>query len=96
MSSHFWWYVARAGGIVAVEARVAPSIWLGLELQPGAVLRPVQFSTRSADGVVQGAWLGAGLAVRFERVQPPARAGAPRQRDIQRLRGLSLSPLDSG
>jgi hypothetical protein len=62
---------ARAGGLLAVEARLAPSVWLGLELQPGAILRPVRFASRAGDGVVQGAWLGAGLAVRFERVQAP-------------------------
>ncbi|MFT3767653.1 MAG: hypothetical protein QM820_19535 [Minicystis sp.] len=63
---------ARAGGLVALEARLAPSMWLGLNLEPGAILRPVRYTASAGtQGTVQGAWLGAGLALRFERVREP-------------------------
>lgn len=66
---------ARAGGAIALEARLTPSIWIALDIEPGAVLRPVRFTgTSGAAGVVQGAWLGAGLSVRFERVRAPSPA----------------------
>ena len=44
MSSHFWWYVARAGGFVAVEltslARVrrSPKVWRGVHLSSDVLL----------------------------------------------------------
>jgi hypothetical protein len=61
---------ARAGGILGVELKVAPSTWLSLTAEPGALLRPVTFTGLSgATSTLQGAWLGAGLAVRFERVR---------------------------
>ncbi|APR85717.1 Hypothetical protein A7982_11066 [Minicystis rosea] len=63
---------ARAGGFVAVEAKVASSIWLALQVEPGAILRPVRFTgSTGAESVMQGAWLGAGLGVRFEKVRTP-------------------------
>jgi hypothetical protein len=63
---------ARAGGLLSLEAKVAPSVWLGLDLTPGAILRPVRFTdATSKAGVVEGAWLGAALAVRFERIREP-------------------------
>ena len=66
---------ARAGGLVSIEARLARLVWIALELEPGAILRPVRFSDAGgAGGVVQGAWLGAGLALRLERVREPAGA----------------------
>lgn len=65
---------ARAGGLVSAEARLTPWLWLALELEPGAILRPVRFTDAAgAGGAVQGAWLGAGLALRFERVREPDR-----------------------
>jgi hypothetical protein len=64
---------ARAGGLVSIEARLTPWMWLALALEPGAILRPVRFTDAAgAGGVMQGAWLGAGLSLRFERVRDPA------------------------
>lgn len=66
---------ARAGGLVSLEAKLAPSIWLALSAEPGAILRPVRFTdVTGAHGAVLGAWLGAGLAVHFERVYEGASA----------------------
>ena len=59
---------ARAGGLVAVEARLAAPIWLSVQLEPGAILRPVHYTGPSQGGTLEGAWLGLGLAVHFERV----------------------------
>jgi hypothetical protein len=64
---------ARATGLVSLEARLAPSIWLALSAEPGAILRPVRFTDAAgAAGSVVGAWLGASLALHFERVRDPA------------------------
>lgn len=58
---------ARAGGLFAVEAKIAEGAWLSLSAEPSAILRATRFTTATGDGVVKGAWLGAGLSVRFER-----------------------------
>ncbi len=69
---------ARAGGVVGVEARLAAPIWLALTLEPGAILRPVHFTVAGGgSGVVQGAWLGVGLGVRFEKVRAGEVAAVP-------------------
>jgi hypothetical protein len=66
---------ARAGLRLGAEARVATSLWLGLVLEPGVVLRPVRFTDAGgAPQVAEGAWLGAALGLRFER---PFSAGDP-------------------
>ena len=58
---------ARAGGLLAIEARLAAPAWLALSFQPGAVLRPVHFSgATGASSTLEGAWLGVGLALHFE------------------------------
>jgi hypothetical protein len=64
---------ARAGGVVAFDARLAAPLWLSLRLEPGAILRPVSYSTGvtggpASGGTVEGAWLGLGLSLHFERV----------------------------
>jgi hypothetical protein len=63
---------ARAGGLLALEARLTQGVWLALDLEPGAILRPVAYTTtaRSA-ATLQGAWLGAGLSLRLERAREP-------------------------
>lgn len=64
---------ARAGALVSLEAKLASSIWLALSAEPGAILRPVRFTdAHGAAAAVAGAWLGAGLAVHFERVHEAA------------------------
>ena len=64
---------ARANGLVSLEAKLVPSIWLALSAEPGAVLRPVRFTDVGGNAAsVVGAWLGAGLALHFERVHQPA------------------------
>jgi hypothetical protein len=69
---------ARAGGLVAVEARVAAPVWLALTLEPGAILRPVHFAVAGGgSGLLQGAWLGLGLGVRFEKTRMGESAAAP-------------------
>lgn len=64
---------ARAGGALGVEARVGGPLWLGLTLEPGAVLRPAPYTDAAgAAGAIEGAWLGLGLAFSIE-----SRAAAP-------------------
>jgi hypothetical protein len=60
---------ARAGGLVSLEARLAAPVWLALSAEPGAVLRPVAYTTATSPGSIGGAWLGFGLAVHFEYVR---------------------------
>jgi hypothetical protein len=63
---------ARAGGLVAIEARVARAAWLSLSAEPGAILRPTRFTvTSGAEGEIAGAWLGASLSMRFEKIRAP-------------------------
>ncbi len=67
---------ARAGGLLALEARLAPPVWLALSAEPGAILRPVRYtagatSAAGASSAIEGAWLGFALAVHFERVRLP-------------------------
>jgi hypothetical protein len=59
---------ARAGGALGVEARVGGPLWLGLTVEPGAVLRPAPYrDAAGASGAVEGAWIGVGLALSVER-----------------------------
>jgi hypothetical protein len=70
---------ARAGFEGGVEARLYGPIWLGLQLEPGALLRPVRYE--DAAGVpdkLQGAFLGASLSLSVEWIAPAAPAGAVR------------------
>jgi hypothetical protein len=63
---------ARAGGLLALEARLAAPVWLSLHVEPGAILRPVHYTGgSSATGTVEGAWLGFGLTLHIERVALP-------------------------
>jgi hypothetical protein len=62
---------ARAGGVLAFEARVASWAWLALSAEPGAILRPVHYAGQGTTGVVEGAWIGFGLGAHFERVSAP-------------------------
>jgi hypothetical protein len=46
-------------------------LWLGLTLEPGAVLRPAPYEDASgAPGEVKGAWIGLGLALSVEGREP--------------------------
>lgn len=71
---------ARAGGLVALEARLASGTWLALDLEPGAILRPVAYTAASGSAAtLHGAWLGAGISLRLEHVREAAPSpGAPR------------------
>jgi hypothetical protein len=58
---------ARAGAALGVEVNVGGPLWLGLTLEPGAVLRPAPYESASgATGSVEGAWIGLGLALSAE------------------------------
>lgn len=58
---------ARAGGVVSAEVRVAAPLWISLGVQPGAILRPIQFVDGAGKGrSIEGAFVDFGLAVLFE------------------------------
>ena len=64
---------ARAGARIGVDGRIGGPVWIGLHLEPGAILRPVPY--RDAAGVarsLEGAWLGLGLTLAVE-AQPSAK-----------------------
>jgi hypothetical protein len=59
---------ARAGARLGLEARLGPSAWLGLTLEPGAILRPVPYETPAAGAAtVSGPFLGVALELAIER-----------------------------
>jgi hypothetical protein len=58
---------ARAGGLVAAEFRLGGGFWLGLGLEPGAILRPVPYrGTTPAETFLRGAFLAANLTLTYE------------------------------
>ncbi|AKT36032.1 uncharacterized protein CMC5_001440 [Chondromyces crocatus] len=60
---------ARAGAQISVDTRIGGPLWLGMHLEPGAVLRAVPF--RNAAGnrdEIAGAWLGLGFSLTAEAV----------------------------
>jgi hypothetical protein len=59
---------ARAGGVVAFDVHLSSPFWLSFHLEPGAILRPVHYTAGSGGGTVEGAWLGLGAAIHYERV----------------------------
>jgi hypothetical protein len=68
---------ARATGELGVEARLRGPLWLGLTLEPGAVLRPVPYENAAGEsGALQGAWLGAALGLTLEWLSPGQPAAA--------------------
>ncbi|MBI5537545.1 MAG: hypothetical protein HY898_32785 [Deltaproteobacteria bacterium] len=58
---------ARAGGSLGVETRLGDSTWLGLAVEPGAILRPVAYDDPSGSGKVGGAWIGFDLSLQYDR-----------------------------
>ena len=53
-------FTLRAAATVGLEARLAPELWLGLDLEPGAILL-------DAPTGAQGAWIGAALGLSFDQ-----------------------------
>ncbi len=62
---------ARAGAKIGAELRIAPGTWLGLTVEPGAILRPAPYETRAGKGAVEGAFLGLGLGLHFDVLPSP-------------------------
>lgn len=59
---------ARAVALVAAERRLSDAAWLGLRLEPGAMLRSVGWTDEGgASGTLAGAWLGMALTLALER-----------------------------
>jgi len=60
-------WTARVAGRVGWEGRVGPNAWLGISLEPGAVLHRVPYTSQSGvPGEVSGAWLGWSVSLCFE------------------------------
>ena len=73
-------WTARAGAIVGAELRLKRGLWLGLDLVPGALLRPVPYETGAmAAGSLRGATFGTKLTLTFERPRAPTRRGSMTQ-----------------
>jgi len=67
---------ARAGFEGGIEARLHGPLWLGLQLEPGVMLRPVRYEDASgAPETLEGAFLGASLSLSVEWIAPAAPAG---------------------
>lgn len=62
---------ARAGGLVGVELNVAGPAWLGLSIEPSAILRPIPYAVGHVAGSLEGAFLGANLTLAIERRAAP-------------------------
>lgn len=59
---------ARAGGTIAVDMRVSEAAWLGLNLEPAVVLRPIPFENATGQsGSLRGFWIGLDLALHIDR-----------------------------
>jgi hypothetical protein len=59
---------ARAAALLGSEWRLAPAAWLGVALEPGAVLRPAPFTDAAGEAQrIEGAWLGGRLSLVVER-----------------------------
>jgi hypothetical protein len=71
---------ARGGAAFGVEMRLGGPLWMGLTLEPGAILRAAPYEgTREptrvegaagAAGRVEGAWLGLGLGLSVDAISP--------------------------
>ncbi|EYF02297.1 hypothetical protein [Chondromyces apiculatus] len=58
---------ARAGALAAIDTRIGGPLWLGLHLEPGAVLRAAPYQDAAgASQEIAGAWLGFGLSLTAE------------------------------
>jgi hypothetical protein len=58
---------ARAGALVGAELHVAGPAWLGLSVEPSAILRPVPYAIGPRPGTIEGAFLGVNLTLTIER-----------------------------
>lgn len=57
---------ARASGRVGIELGVGRSTWVGLALEPGAILRPVPYAAQGAAQQIGGPFIGAKLSLLWE------------------------------
>jgi hypothetical protein len=64
-------WTARAGGLASFEMHLGRGAWLGLGLEPGALLRPVPYATNAGASSLRGASIGLKIALTFERISPP-------------------------
>ncbi|HVY49223.1 MAG TPA: hypothetical protein VHB21_25205, partial [Minicystis sp.] len=64
-------WTARAGGLAGLELRLVDGAWLGVALEPGALLRPVPYQTSAVASSLRGAYLGLRIALTLERVSHP-------------------------
>lgn len=62
---------ARAALRLGFETRLSESTWIGLGLEPGAILRHARWQQEGGSDTAQGAWLGLDLALSWERRSPP-------------------------
>jgi hypothetical protein len=62
---------ARAGALVGAELHVAGPAWLGLSIEPSAILRPVPYAVGGRVGTIEGAFLGANLTLTIEHRTAP-------------------------
>lgn len=58
---------ARAGALVGAELHLAGPAWLGLSIEPSAILRPVPYAIGQRAGAIEGAFIGANLTLTIER-----------------------------
>jgi hypothetical protein len=59
---------ARAGGDLGAELRIAESLWLGLTVNPSAILRPIPYEDATGQAAsFGGVWLGLNLSLSIER-----------------------------
>jgi hypothetical protein len=68
---------ARGGIKGGLEARLYGPLWLGLNLDPGILLRPVRYEVApGAPEKIEGVFLGASLSLSVEWIAPAVAAGA--------------------
>lgn len=68
---------ARATGLVAIEHRLGPNAWLGVGVEPGAIVRTVSYRDETGRArTLEGPWLAAAVILHVERRASSAPAPA--------------------